>query len=612
MPSNGQTDPGSSSRQLLVVAISALGLVVAAFAMPATAPQLSPPSLDLSGESDCTIQLSEEPVPGQTVTAEIRYQGEPVRDSPVWFNGQFVGRTDAGGQVVGTVPYEKRLRIRVELPRGGRCRAGSGTGGQVRAPDSIGGSGSSLGAVERSPASLGPGSHSLGPAAATGPQAQQQPENGSGEYVVRGRIDVAVDRQPYPGETTQIRATIRGNPVQDATVTVDGRTVGRTDESGNATIRAPDEGDGTIRVAVERGEFRSERRVTVRRLDAGVRPDGPLPLPGGDATVVARLGDRPAENATVTLGGERLGRTGGDGTVGMTIPADPTAQVRVATPDQTATYPVVLVFAPTALFGLLFSVVTFGIPAAGYAASGRRGLVGGLIAVGIVYALATGYILGDGTGLLAAVAMVVVTVAIVTFVRSDHDATGSLDAFATSVGRLGDRLFSDTLWLTGRIEATVDGLDLRLRSLRARMGSLTLATAGAWLTGLPWRLLAALRAVLGAPRRLFDGSEGSVDPTPSEPAERSPDDPRTPRARFRRIWRRFASQVVPTEWPRRTAGEVSRRAIERGMPSEPVEQLTDTFRDVEYGDRSLTERQVERASAALSALTDEEEEEGSS
>jgi non-ribosomal peptide synthetase component F len=43
------------------------------------------------------------------------------------------------------------------------------------------------------------------------------------------------------------------------------------------------------------------------------------------------------------------------------------------------------------------------------------------------------------------------------------------------------------------------------------------------------------------------------------------------------------------------------------MPTEQVEELTDTFRAVEYGDQSLTEREVERASAALAAILDDEE-----
>ena len=482
----------ASSRQLLVLAVCAVGLVVAALAMPATAPSPGPLPLDfLNQDSDCTIALSETPVPGQSVTATIRYDGDPVRDSRVWFNDRAVGQTDEDGRVTGTVPYQKQLRIRVELPSGGRCRVGSSTGGEVSQPDS-----------------LGPSQAGLGPVAGRMAQAQQA-ANGSSEYPVSGRIDIAVDRQPYPGEATTIRATIVGNPVADATVSVDGQQVGRTDADGVATIRAPERGDGTLRVAVERGEFRSVRRVTVLRLDVAVRSTSFPAVPGQQATVAATLGDRPARNATVTMGGTSLGRTDASGTVDARLPADPTARVSVATADQTDSYPVALVYLPTVLFALLSVVVSVGIPIAGYAAGGRRGFVGGVLAVGVVYALTAGYLVGGGTGLLAALALVVLAVAVVSFHRSDHDTGSAARSLQRAIGRFGDRLFSDTLWLTGRIESLLDGIGRRVDRFGERLSAASLADVPSWLAGPPARLRsraghlapAAVRPFLGGRRR---------------------------------------------------------------------------------------------------------------
>ena len=323
MYSNERTDPTAhaSGRQLLVLAACAVGLVVASLAMPATAPSPDPLSLDfLNGESDCAILLSEEPVPGQSVTATVRYDGEPVRDSRVWFNGRAVGRTDRDGQVNGTVPYQKELRIEVELPSGGQCRAGSATGG---------------GEASR-PASIGDARAGIGPAAAGSVRAQQS-ANGSGEYPVRGRIDISVARTPYPGENTTIRATIVDSPVPDATVTVDGQRVGRTDDDGEATIRAPERGDGTLRVEVERGEFRSVRRVQVNRLAVDVRAGTFPAVPGQRGTVAATIGAEPAVAVAVTMDGRSVGRTDETGTADLRLPTDPTAQVTVETSNQTAT-----------------------------------------------------------------------------------------------------------------------------------------------------------------------------------------------------------------------------------------------------------------------------------
>lgn len=606
MQSTEGSDPDRvTARQGLLVGLCALGLLVAALAMPAAAPRPGPPAIDFwNQESDCVILLSEEPAPGQPVSATIRYQEEPVQDSPVWFNDKSVGRTDENGRVVGTVPYERQLQISVELPSGGRCRATSSTGGGVSVPEEGAQPSLALGAVGATATARATGAVGEGQ---TGVRAQQQQTNGTGSYPVRGRIDISVVRQPYPGENTTIRATVRGNSVPDAVVEVGGQRVTRTDEDGRAQISAPKEGDGTLRVTVSRGDFRSVRQVVVLRLKASVQPASMLPLPGQDATVVARLGDRPTTDATVTVDGESIGETDDNGTVPMTLPVDPTTVVTVETADQTATAFAVLAFAPTVLFALLFTGVTFGIPAAGYAHSGRRGLVGGLLTVGMVYALAAGYLVASGVGLLVTVAMIVVGVVLVAFVRSDHDATGSVSAFGTGVSRLGNRLFSDTLWLTGRIESAIDGLERRLQSIWDQLLSSSFSDVDEWITGLPGRLAALVRALLSAPGRLFDRSEEPNEAPGPQTTDPSPAESRPPRARFRELWRRFARQVVRSEWPRRTAGEVSRRAIERGMPTEQVEELTDTFRAVEYGDQSLTEREVERASAALAAILDDEE-----
>jgi hypothetical protein len=79
---------------------------------------------------------------------------------------------------------------------------------------------------------------------------------------------------------------------------------------------------------------------------------------------------------------------------------------------------------------------------------------------------------------------------------------------------------------------------------------------------------------------------------------------------LRELWRQFARRVVPGSWRTRTPGEVARAAVDRGFPREPVEELTDAFRDVEYGAESATTRR-ERAKAAfdsLEAATEEDEE----
>jgi hypothetical protein len=47
---------------------------------------------------------------------------------------------------------------------------------------------------------------------------------------------------------------------------------------------------------------------------------------------------------------------------------------------------------------------------------------------------------------------------------------------------------------------------------------------------------------------------------------------------------------------------VERAATDRGLPAEPVERIAEVFREVEYGDRPLSDRRWHRARAAYDRL----------
>lgn len=639
MSSNGHTggEATGASRQMLIVAICAMGLFVAALAMPATAPSPSPPSFD-GQQADCEILLSEQPVPGQALGVTIRYDGEPVDDRPVWFNDRSVGRTDGDGRVTGTVPYEKELQIRVELPGDSRCRAGVDTGGEVSVPDSIAQSGLTLGVADPNAA-----------------RAQQTGHNSSGSYPVRGRIDIAVARQPSPGESTTIRATIQGNPVPDATISVEGREVGQTDEYGEATITVPEESDDRLRVRVERGEFASTRAIEVLALSAGLRSGTLLVWPGQESTVAATLGDEPAEGATVTVDGEPIGETSENGTLAIQLPANPATQFTVSTGDQTATAPVWPAYAGMILAVLIFVGITFGIPAlgyvidgvrgfavgcilvlslylsgglfvflgpvtlpflligmvsvvllaAGYLVGGRRGLAISAILLGVGYSLVVAFFLFGPPGVLAALVIEIVLIAIGRFLTTDYSASEGVTATDRWLRVLSQRCVGFLLAVTDRIEMQLDRVQLRLRSL-------SIEGARVWLVSLPGRVLGLVLALPRLPGQLREWLRGDDEASAarSESAD-SVLEQLSRRARFRQTWRQFASQVVPSAWPNRTAGEISRRAVEQGMATDPVEELTETFRFVEYGDGRLTERQMDRAKRALETIVEDRDEEGS-
>jgi len=68
-------------------------------------------------------------------------------------------------------------------------------------------------------------------------------------------------------------ATIQGDPVPAATVSIDGDRVGRTDENGEYALAIPDDGTERLRVDVQRGEIQGRTFVDVRLLRVAVQGD---------------------------------------------------------------------------------------------------------------------------------------------------------------------------------------------------------------------------------------------------------------------------------------------------------------------------------------------------
>ena len=66
-------------------------------------------------------------------------------------------------------------------------------------------------------------------------------------------------------------------------------------------------------------------------------------------------------------------------------------------------------------------------------------------------------------------------------------------------------------------------------------------------------------------------------------------------------WAALSRRVAIPNRRTRTPGEIARTAIDRGYPDEPVQRLTDAFREVRYGGRSRGDR-TEIARSALERL----------
>lgn len=573
----------------------------------------APPS-----EDGCGVVVEEKPVPGTTITVSVYDNRVPVTGARVWFNGNAIGTTDEDGRVNGPVPYNRTLSVAVAGDLESECEF-------YRRP-------------YRSRAAVDvPDSASLLPTVELG-RFRETPENSTGNYTVYGGVNVSVRGDPYPGSTVTVRAAIDGVPMRGATVTSDGERVGATDSDGRYRLTVPEKQE--IALDVSRGDFSGERTLDVLLLDASIAPQEGLPIPGERAHVNATVDGSPTSGAEVTLAGRRIGSTTSAGVVAFELPANPTATVTVRTSRQTTGVPVWRVYAPTAGITLALLGLALVTTVAAYRRSGvsrARRVAAGWAVLCLTFAA---IVVGEATGLGVALAGLAV-------VGLYRHRTGVRSRGERTVGLFAGflrRCHQFVLRVTVELERLIDRLGAVLHSVRAWVGSLTPRVllirlkafpgrirTGIWLyltvrrVGAAMLVLGELAAATGrwqvrgfvaslvglaclglllALWRRRGNEPGPADldrPTAAPAATGESVDTQSTVVSLRGLWRRFARWVVPGTWRTRTPGEVSRAAVARGFPREPVEALTEAFRDVEYGAASADSRR-ERAKAAYDAL----------
>ncbi len=163
-------------------------------------------------------------------------------------------------------------------------------------------------------------------------------------------------------------------------------------------------------------------------------------------------------------------------------------------------------------------------------------------------------------------------------------------AYRTGRGLVGIMLSIPTL-IVGAITRFVFGVTAVVERVigAVRSASSVLALPGLFVAA----VVQSGRDLAAAVGSLFDRGEPTVDAGDVEqlPSERE---------QIRAAWRAVVDAVGSRRFRRRTPGEIKQRALDRGLPEQPVSTLADVFRDVEYGDKDPTER----ASSAVSAATE--------
>ena len=286
--------------------------------------------------SSVNVSLNRTAAPGTDVRVSVARRGEPVTFATVYFNGEYVGTTDYEGEVVGTVPYARNLTVRVEDVNGStragvvkRSRPTASVGGP---PDGVASSMEAAGvrASTGGPAAAGdrvrfyaapPPDESLAVGAGA-------PDNGSTtrNFSVDADMTFALAATPTLGASVPVQVTIEGRLVADATVRVDGATVGRTNASGWIVLDLPADAE-RANVSAARGEV-SDSAVVELVTTATVDIAGSA-VPGADLRVTARYDGDVLANATVLLDGERVARTDNAGAATVTVPLNATGEATV-------------------------------------------------------------------------------------------------------------------------------------------------------------------------------------------------------------------------------------------------------------------------------------------
>ncbi|MFB6162900.1 MAG: DUF3488 and DUF4129 domain-containing transglutaminase family protein [Halococcoides sp.] len=498
----------------------------------AATPTAEPTPVETTAGGGFEISLNRS-VPGAPVIVTVRRDGRPASDVRVLIEDEFVGRTDADGEVVATLPYESNVSVTVETTAPDAALAGpvAGIGGPVAG---IGGPVAGLSDPDPSRTAY------------------------SATFNTTTTATVAVSGDTVVGGRAVVEATIEGVPVRSATVSIDGRSVGTTSDRGRLAVDLAGFAPGNHTVTVRRGDVAGNATVEIAAAtdDRGalaISMEGlPVLLPGTPATVVVTRNGTPVQGATVSVGGDRIGETGANGTVPVTLPLTGTTVVATGPEGARATAGLALV---------------------------RNAVLVGLLALAVLVAIA------------------------VAIGRRADDPTDAATSLAAAIRRLPATLklaYRRAVVALVRLARGAVDFSNRLLAVTRRLSQ---DGVGALAALDPRRLLDRWRAWL---QSLFASERSTARESPATARATDPADSieRAPRG-LRAIWRQFVDLVRPPRPATRTPGEIARRAIDRGFPERPVRRLTDAYRAAEYGGRSIDESRIERLRGALADLRSE-------
>lgn len=450
-------------------------------------------------------------------------------------------------------------------------------------------------------------------------------------------------RDVTPGDEMTVQVLADDEPVSAAAVTVDGATVGVTDENGIVEHSVPYEDQ--ITVAASRNDWRvSETHDLTTQIAVS-----PRVVDGENETVevVADIDGTPVRRGEVRVDGEYAGTTGDDGVVAMPLSDDgmtatidrgaASGDVEIAGDDRTIAagnwFRVPLVpggpAEPTVTVdGIPVEDATVTVDGEYAGATGTDGSarislpladqaeIAADAAGRTVTTEVEGLAFRLAWGTLATLSLVLgVTITYVRLVDIETRRRHLQIALNLRLSRLLIAPFAalrrlvrvipassvsslpSPRWLLGTVRGFVDSL--RWLSQFAR----TLRLPD--FSGLS--LLALVPSFAWRSRRLDDEPQSSGraeaaggDYRVTVPDDESPVEPE--RLSIRETWHELVDRLGVRQRETLTPGQIARRATEAGYPRDAVRRLTATFRDVEYGDREPTGERVSAANDAIERI----------
>jgi hypothetical protein len=495
-------------------------------------------SYDVNGEME--LDVDGEPYPGETLRLRATINDRPVPDAAVTLDGDRVATTDDDGTAAVTVPDDGREEVVVGASRG-----------EFAASETV-------------------------------------------EVLLLEADLTAPHLAVVPGADAAVVATFANRSAPGAVVSVEGERLGRTDGAGHLDLVLPADPTATVRVQA-RGQTATTSVVDVYAV--------PAALVALLVAVAAGLAywrrDARAAGAVVT------------GSAGLLATL---AAVAVVDAFYGATARNAL------LVALLVVVVLAGLYARRDAvASGGRATAGLLARLRALFGRVVAAVRGRSLRALLAAARERLLAAARWIATALGDA---VDGIRREVRDLLSRLRTLPRSVSGflalavararsALAAPLEAVRSSSRHVAALVGAAVALAGGYALEG--WRgfgtVAAALVVAWLLAKRVLedDATDGTADgggsPGPGATTAPGPADGAALRERsFRELWRAFARLVVPGRWRTSTPEEVARAAVAQGYPRGPVEELTDLFREVEYGGRTLSAAVRDRAADAYERL----------